>query len=61
VQEQLQAAERDAGGRLQLGVETLAEPPLDDEEPVERGEARICDLFTHGGVECRTGGARLRV
>ena len=41
VHEQLEPVERDAGLGLQLGLEPLAEPPLDDEQAVEGGEARI--------------------
>ena len=42
-----------ARGRLQLGVEALGDAPLDDEHPVEGGEARIVDVLTHGATECR--------
>jgi PAS domain S-box-containing protein len=32
---------------LELRIEALAEAPLDDEQPVEGGEAGIVGMFTH--------------
>ena len=60
VQQQLEPVERHARGRLELGVEPLAQAPLDDEQPVEGGEAGIVGVLTHGAMSVVTGTGRLR-